>query len=95
MFTYHMYIYVGVAPHPSWPNKMSRVELNLNSTYGTICAQGETPCAPMQSQCKNIHTLAQFTICPHISLNAQQKEFRGGGDGGSGSRSPPHHHHYL
>ena len=44
----------------------------------------ETPCAPMQSQCKHIHKFAQFTICPHISLNAQQKKFRGGGGDGGG-----------
>ena len=53
----------------------------------------ETPCAPMQSQCKHIHKFAQFTMCPHIRLNAQQKKFRSGGDGGLAL--DPHHHHHL
>ena len=55
------------------PQKIKAQYMLQPEIWHIICFAAKLHIQPMQTQCKHINVIAQLTICPHISLNAQQK----------------------
>ena len=63
-------MYIRVTITPFTPPQKIKAQYMLQPK---ICFAVKLHIQPMQTQCKHINVFAQLTICPHISLNAQQK----------------------
>ena len=66
-------MYIRVTITPFTPHKKIKAQYMLQPKIWHISFAAKLHIQPMQTQCKHINVFTQLTICPHISLNAQQK----------------------